>query len=58
MVKKSDGSWHPCGNYRWLNNVTTPDRNPLPNMQDLSSKLAGCIVFSRLDLVKGYCSGC
>ena len=23
-------------------------------MQDFSSKLAGCTVFSRLDLVKGY----
>ena len=54
MVKKSDGSWRPCGDYRRLNNITTDDRYPLPNMQDLSSKLAGCTVFSRLDLVKGY----
>ena len=33
------------------------DRYPHPNMQDLSSKLAGCTlctVFSRLDLIKGY----
>ena len=54
MVKKTDGSWRPCGDYRRLNNITTDDRYPLPNMQDLSSKLAGCTVFSRLDLVKGY----
>ena len=54
MVKKSDGTWQPCGDYRRLNNITTPDRYPLPNMQDLGHKLAGCRVFSRLDLVKGY----
>ena len=54
MVKKSDGSWCPCGDYRWLNNITTPDRYPLPIMQDLSGKLGGCTIFSRLDLVKGY----
>ena len=54
MVKKSDGTWQPCGDYRHLNNITTPDRYPLPNMQDLGEKLAGCHVFTRLDLVKGY----
>jgi hypothetical protein len=30
MVRKSDGSWWPCGNYRRLNLVT--DSYPLPNM--------------------------
>ena len=29
-------------------------RYPLPNMQDLNSRLAGCKVFSKLDLVTGY----
>ena len=54
MVIKSDGSWRPCGDYRRLNTNTTDNRYPRPNMQDFSSKLAGCTVFSRLDLVKGY----
>ena len=54
MVKKKDSGWRPCGDYRRLNNITTPDRYPLPNMQDLNSSLAGCRVFSKLDLVKGY----
>ena len=54
MVPKKDGSWRPCGDYRRLNNATTPDRYPLPNMQDLSANMHGCTVFSKIDLVKGY----
>jgi hypothetical protein len=54
MVPKKDGSWRPCGDYRHLNLVTTQDKYPLPNMQDLSNGLHGCTVFSKIDLVKGY----
>ena len=54
MARKKDGGWQPCRDYRRLNNITTPDRYPLPNMQDLNSCLAGYKVFSKLDLVKGY----
>jgi hypothetical protein len=54
MVKKADGSWRPCGDYRRLNLVTRPDKYPVPNIQDLSSRLHGCVVFSKLDLRKGY----
>ena len=41
MVKKVRWLLAPCSDYRRLNNSTTPDRYPLPNMQDLSGKLAG-----------------
>jgi hypothetical protein len=44
MVPKKDGSWWPCGDYRRLNMITTPDKYPLPNMQDLSNGLDGCSV--------------
>jgi hypothetical protein len=54
MVPKKDGSWQPCGDYCRLNLVTTPDKYPLPNMQDLSNGLHSCTVFSKIDLVKGY----
>jgi cytoskeleton-associated protein 5 len=54
MVPKPNGSWRPCGDYRRLNTVTTPDKYPLPNLQDLSSQLHGAAVFSKLDLEKGY----
>jgi hypothetical protein len=51
MVRKADGSWHPCGDFCRLNLVTKP---PLPNMLDFASKAAGCTVFSKIDLRKGY----
>ena len=56
MVQKADRSWRPCGDYRRLNLLTEPDCYPLPNMNDITSRLAGCTVFSKLDLKKGYIS--
>jgi hypothetical protein len=54
MVPKPNGSWRPCGDYRRLNSVTTADKYPLPNLQDLSTFLHGATVFSKIDLEKGY----
>jgi hypothetical protein len=54
MVRKKDGGWRPCGNFRRLNLVTTPDSYPLPNMMDFAVKMAGCKFFSKIDLRKGY----
>jgi hypothetical protein len=54
MVPKADGSFRPCGDYRCLNTVTEDDRYPLPSIQDFTANLAGCTVFSKIDLVKGY----
>ncbi len=54
MVKKSDGTWRPCGDYRRLNAMTTPDRYSIPNIQTIHYKLRGSQIFSRLDLVKAY----
>jgi hypothetical protein len=52
MVKKKDGSWPSCGDYRHLNLQTVED--PLPNMASLAARLDGCVIFSKLDLKKGY----
>jgi Reverse transcriptase (RNA-dependent DNA polymerase) len=54
MVKKADGTWRPCGNYRRLNVQTTPDQYTCPHIGDLTARLAGCKVFTKLDLRKGY----
>lgn len=54
MVKKQDGSWRPCGDYRALNNVTTPDRYPIPNLLDFNAELTGKKIFSKIDLVKAF----
>jgi Reverse transcriptase (RNA-dependent DNA polymerase)/RNase H-like domain found in reverse transcriptase len=54
LVRKKDGSWRPCGDFRPLNLITTADKYPLPNMADFAARLGGCRVFSKLDLNKGY----
>jgi Reverse transcriptase (RNA-dependent DNA polymerase) len=54
MVPKPDGSWRSCGDYRHLNLATIHDCYPLPNIMDFSNRLAGCTVFSTIDLVRGY----
>jgi transposase InsO family protein len=54
MVPKKNGSWRPCGDYRRLNTVTTPDSYPLPNLHDFTSQLHNCSIFTTIDLVKGY----
>ncbi len=34
--------------------ITVPDTYPLPNMMDFSSRVAGCSIFTKIDLRKGY----
>ena len=54
MVPKKNGEWRCVGDYRFLNKVTVPDRYPIPFITDANVNIAGCSVFSKLDLVRAF----
>ncbi len=54
LVRKKDGTWRSCVDYRDLNEITVNSVYPMPNIDGTLARLHGAKVFSVMDLESGY----
>jgi hypothetical protein len=54
LVKKKDGKWRRCIDYRVLNDMTVADSYPMVRIDETLDQLGKAKYFSKLDMVEGY----
>ena len=54
MLKKTDGTYRFCCDFRKLNSITVFDAEPIGNPEKIFSKMAQDKYFTKMDLLKGY----
>ncbi|KAE8970906.1 hypothetical protein PR001_g27062, partial [Phytophthora rubi] len=53
-VRKPNGKWRMVHAFKKLNAATLPASTPIPRKDVLQNNIAGCTIFSALDMVDGY----
>ena len=54
LVRKANGEFRLCIDYRGLNKITLKNRYPIPLMSELKERLNKAKIFTKLDLKNGY----
>ena len=54
FVKKKDGTWRMCVDFRNLNTDTKPDAYPLPRIASMLQRIGRATLFTKIDLASGF----